>query len=1018
MFDLLYNLYIQHKKIYTLENNKPNYLKPSGNQGILVKTQEENSQWKLVSKNIILSATIDLLTHKKIFRNDLKKYGRTSFLHSLLAQLPFIKVERNNDKSVVSLIEYTTEELPEAQFNQVVIFLDEIIAGKYNPQRISSQISEDSKKRLKSRARQGLKILGFLDSSFNMNEERLRKYEQANSKVSLIRDGILKHRYFKLILELLRSSNSFTKEEKLDSLVELGMHIVRNSQGENLMKESVAKYRTRNILSWLEEVNLINSDWNVIDSSSFIHKKDEFQRLRQDTFHSVIIKLRKERAKQLRKLLDSKNHISYDAFNNEVWNLGHAVLNGEKVDIFEALSIRNHTILNQLESELENGSLKYLGNSIWGSGSRVFGSGITSLSVNEKESIIRDAVQLLNDEGMQPIEKAERIASLKGFGENSATGLVMVFHPDEFGIYNVRSKEALNKLGYEHHDLESFHQQLSNLKNDVDADDYIELDWFLYWISLDTGEDHGDHQYWWVNQGQTHRSEKQGGFLWAPKQNKQGRPLKHHVDLLEAKVEDPIFTYSSGEVKTVAIVREPTISQAQPDTISNGMWEKEGYYTSVDYYDLSPPIEKAEVPEKWRIEEEGPFDRNGNVKQGYFFNVTDDFATNLFHRFKERFPEEVHSYFEGKGEIVEMTDSELVSHIDSYIASKGFYYEKEEVENLFLSLKTKPFVILSGISGTGKTKIVQWFAESVGATEKNSQFTLIPVRPDWSDGSDLLGYVDIKGEFQEGPLTRVIREASIHRNKPYFVLLDEMNLARVEYYFSDILSVMESKRLENGELVTSSILPEETIGEHLGIPENLYFIGTVNMDETTHPFSKKVLDRANTIEFNRVNLNNFAFLENDDEIENLEIQNQTLSGEFLHLKDAYEGNQDLVHRATDLLVEVNRILEQIGAHVGYRVRDEVCFYCIYNDQAGLMTFNHAFDYQLLQKILPRLAGSDARVLRVLEDLYTFTSGKRVSDDQLENLVESAKQAAYPKSAHKLLEMIRRFRDDGFTSFWT
>ncbi len=204
----------------------------------------------------------------------------------------------------------------------------------------------------------------------------------------------------------------------------------------------------------------------------------------------------------------------------------------------------------------------------------------------------------------------------------------------------------------------------------------------------------------------------------------------------------------------------------------------------------------------------------------------------------------------------------------------------------------------------------------------------------------------------------------------------------------------------------------------MGIPENLYFIGTVNMDETTHPFSKKVLDRANTIEFNRVNLNNFSFLESVEEIEKLEIQNEMLSGEFLHLKDAYEGNQDIVHRATNLLVEVNRILEQIGAHVGYRVRDEVCFYCIYNDQADLMTFENAFDYQLLQKILPRLAGSDARVLRVLEDLYTFTTGKRVSDDQLENLVESAKQATYPKSAHKLLEMIRRFRDDGFTSFWT
>src|SRR5690606_5823186 len=88
----------------------------------------------------------------------------------------------------------------------------------------------------------------------------------------------------------------------------------------------------------------------------------------------------------------------------------------------------------------------------------------------------------------------------------------------------------------------------------------------------------------------------------------------------------------------------------------------------------------------------------------------------------------------------------VINHIHSYITSKGFYYKREEVINLFLSLKTKPFVILSGISGTGKTKMVQWYAESLGATESNGQFALIPIRPDWNDGSDLLGYVDIKGE--------------------------------------------------------------------------------------------------------------------------------------------------------------------------------------------------------------------------------------------------------------------------------
>ena len=98
------------------------------------------------------------------------------------------------------------------------------------------------------------------------------------------------------------------------------------------------------------------------------------------------------------------------------------------------------------------------------------------------------------------------------------------------------------------------------------------------------------------------------------------------------------------------------------------------------------------------------------------------------------------------------------------------------------------------------------FAESVGATEKNGQLALIPVRPDWNDSSDLLGYVDIKGDFNNGPLTKVIENAEKNPDFPFFVILDEMNLARVEHYFSDILSVMESRKWQGEEIVTSTLL--------------------------------------------------------------------------------------------------------------------------------------------------------------------------------------------------------------------
>ncbi|MFJ7859084.1 McrB family protein [Peribacillus sp. NPDC097206] len=360
------------------------------------------------------------------------------------------------------------------------------------------------------------------------------------------------------------------------------------------------------------------------------------------------------------------------------------------------------------------------------------------------------------------------------------------------------------------------------------------------------------------------------------------------------------------------------------------------------------------------------------------------------------------------------TSKDLITHIHSYITAKGFFYTREEVTNLFLSLKTKPFVILSGISGTGKTKIVQWFAESVGATEENGQFTLIPIRPDWNDGSDLLGYVDIKGDFKQGPFTRVIEKAEQNPDDPYFVLLDEMNLARVEHYFSDVLSVMESRKWEAGEMVTSTLLSAEVAQRDIRLPVNLYVIGTVNMDETTHPFSKKVLDRANTIEFNRVALSNLSFLEEQEEVEPKLVQDHMFRSKYLHLKDLYLGNQDLVQKVTAELEEINKSLILTNAHIGYRVRDEICFYLAYNEESDLMDFNTAFDHCILQKILPRISGSDSRVDRLLRGLYQLFTNKEYSDDPAWN---ESSTARYPKSAAKVVEMLGRLVEDGFTSFW-
>lgn len=355
--------------------------------------------------------------------------------------------------------------------------------------------------------------------------------------------------------------------------------------------------------------------------------------------------------------------------------------------------------------------------------------------------------------------------------------------------------------------------------------------------------------------------------------------------------------------------------------------------------------------------------------------------------------------------------ADLLEHIHSYITSQGFNYSLSNIKNLYLSLRSKPFVIISGISGTGKTKIVQLFAESVGATERNGQFKLIPVRPDWSDGSELLGYTDIKGEFNKGPLTEVIEHAIDHSHLPHFVLLDEMNLARVEYYFSDVLSVMESRRRDGDKITSSYLLDEKDIGRPLWLPENLYIIGTVNMDETTHPFSKKVLDRANTIEFNEIHLEDFGFLEKQEEVDPLQISNEQLSSSYISLKDVYGTHSELVEKVSSKVAAINKILERLNAHVGYRVRDEVCFYMVHNAETELVEENEAFDFCMMQKILPRITGGDSRVEMLLNDLYEWLSGEPYDAEQI------AASTNYPRSAKKVAEMLGRYHADGFTSFW-
>lgn len=370
----------------------------------------------------------------------------------------------------------------------------------------------------------------------------------------------------------------------------------------------------------------------------------------------------------------------------------------------------------------------------------------------------------------------------------------------------------------------------------------------------------------------------------------------------------------------------------------------------------------------------------------------------------------------------EMTIKEKIAAIKTYIAARGFNYEGDLIENFYLSLKSKPFVILAGTSGTGKTRLVKLFAEAIGA-----KMQLVPVRPDWSDSSDLFGHNDLSGQFHPGAIIDFVKQAEWDKDTPYFLCLDEMNLARVEYYLSDFLSIIETRdRKDNGAietdaLVDASYFQSQSAREKYGrvyLPENLYIIGTVNMDETTFPFSKKVLDRANTIEFSFVNLMARATASGQAVAQKLD--NSFLKTDYLYLQDC--DDEDLIDTICFNLEELNQILVKANLHVGYRVRDEISFYMMNNKKAKLLDEDAAFDHEIMQKILPRVQGSSAAIKDVLSELFVKCAGDytgfagAAAYEQMSAYLDS-KSCKYPNSAKKIAFMMRRYEEDGFTSYW-
>ncbi|MCW5644036.1 MAG: AAA family ATPase [Rhodoferax sp.] len=367
--------------------------------------------------------------------------------------------------------------------------------------------------------------------------------------------------------------------------------------------------------------------------------------------------------------------------------------------------------------------------------------------------------------------------------------------------------------------------------------------------------------------------------------------------------------------------------------------------------------------------------------------------------------------------------------IQSLMDSEGYMVSTAELANFFLAMTVSPLVILSGISGTGKSLLPRKFAQRT-----QSRFHQIPVQPQWADNTDLFGYVPTlaQGRFIEGKLIRGLLEAKAQPDKLVIAVLDEMNLAPVEHYFSDFLSVAETRARLNGQ-ISSDELPIElpaipTEGPDsqaalrgIRLPANLRVIGTANMDETTHTFSPKVLDRAFTIEFDDPDLTSFSLGVAADPSETFPELAQIVIRQTnaISVLEAGTKSQDVFEHIAALLAEIQDILSPAGIKFGYRTRDAILLYLHFWKElelSGIVTGYAALDFCILQKVLPKIAGSGEGLAEALKSLEEWLKA-RAEIEYPASGVEAAFAGPLERSHQKVVRMAALLDVDGATRFW-
>ncbi len=369
-----------------------------------------------------------------------------------------------------------------------------------------------------------------------------------------------------------------------------------------------------------------------------------------------------------------------------------------------------------------------------------------------------------------------------------------------------------------------------------------------------------------------------------------------------------------------------------------------------------------------------------------------------------------------------------------YISQNGFPCHRDDVYNIFLALKSQGFIILTGDAGCGKKRFATSFANSLGANAANGRFKMISAEADWRASKELLGFLDSNSQFNEGVVLAFLKEAFENKDKPYFLCIDNFNIARPEQYMATFMSTLSNRFCdEDGNIVTEPILSREIFGKDdaayekwgdVRIGDNLYIFAIAKKGETFYPLTTEITDRAFSFEI--INSSLVFNPPDTNQIEKalpIDADNSILKPELISADD-FNSDFDNIKDLSFTLDLMNKTILSDSFPISKRTRDAILIYSYYSRKYDVFYPDKCLDFVITEKILPSIHGHTSNVQRCLSDLFVYSLLK--GDNELEEYpatslkmeqIKSFAKFKYPQTANKVIKMLRRYEDDGYTSFW-